>query len=106
MSMQQAIHARLQTLEPQHLDIVNESHMHGGPATESHFKVTLVSGAFDGVRAVQRHQKVYGLLSEQLQGGVHALALHLYAPDEWAQRETDVPASPDCRGGSKVDKPR
>ena len=106
MSTQQDIHTRLQVLQPQYLDIINESHMHGGPATESHFKITLVSDAFEGVRAVQRHQKVYGLLSEQLQGGVHALALHLYAPDEWVQYGDDVPASPDCRGGSNIDKLR
>ena len=36
----------------------NESHMHSGPATESHFKLVLVSPDFAGKRLVQRHQLV------------------------------------------------
>mgnify|MGYP001311358731 CR=1 FL=1 len=31
---------------PTELQIINESHMHSGPATESHFKVVVVSDAF------------------------------------------------------------
>ncbi|MGM0634281.1 MAG: BolA family protein, partial [Pseudomonadota bacterium] len=71
-----------------------------GPATESHFKVTLVSDRFEGQRAVRRHQQVYGLLGEELDGGVHALALHLYTPEEWRE-QGKPPDSPDCRGGGR-----
>lgn len=81
-------------LAPQHLEVLNESHMHAGPATESHFKLVVVAEAFSGMSKVQRHRKVYGLLSEELSGPVHALALHLYSPQEW--RENIVPASPNC----------
>jgi len=98
--IQSVIQEKLQSLAPTVLDIINESHMHSGPATESHFKVTLVSDAFSGMRTVARHQKVYGILADELQGPVHALALHLYAPDEW-QGEQQVPASPTCQGGSR-----
>ncbi|WP_300426925.1 BolA family protein [uncultured Thalassolituus sp.] len=101
-SVQQSIETRLSALSPLHLQIDNESHMHSGPASDSHFKITLVSDAFSGLRAVARHQKVYGLLQEELQGPVHALALHLYAPDEW-QDPAQVPVSPNCMGGSKHD---
>ena len=101
-SVQQSIETRLSALNPAFLRIENESHMHSGPASESHFKVTLVSAEFAGVRAVGRHQKVYGLLKEELSGPVHALSLHLYAPDEW-QDESQVPQSPNCMGGSKDD---
>lgn len=84
---------------PEHLEVVNESHQHNvPPGSESHFKVTLVSSSFVGKRQVQRHQAVYGVLAEELSGGVHALALHTYAPEEW-QGETSVPASPECLGG-------
>jgi len=103
MSVRNIIETKIRTeLRPELLSIVNESHMHGGPATESHFKVTLVSDVFAGLPAVKRHQCVYGLLAEQLAGPVHALALHLYSPREWEQRGGSVPASPDCRGGSKA----
>jgi len=99
-AMQSVIETKLGSLNPQHLVIENESHMHSGPATDSHFKVTLVSDAFNGVRTVARHQKVYGILAEELKGPVHALALHLYTPEEWSETTT-VPDSPQCLGGSK-----
>ena len=99
-ALEQQLEQKLHTLTPDFLQIINESHLHSGPATDSHFKVTLVSSAFDGVRTVARHQKVYGILAEELQGPVHALALHLYSPEEWRSME-QVPASPNCLGGSK-----
>lgn len=83
--------------------VENESHMHGGSATESHFKLTLVSDYFSGMPRVKRHQHIYQLLKDELQGGVHALALHLYSAEEWRERGEEVADSPDCRGGSKKD---
>ena len=35
------------------------------------------------MRAVMRHRLVYQLLAQQLADSVHALALHLYDPEEW-----------------------
>lgn len=87
-------------LSPSHLEVVNESHMHSVPEnSETHFKLTVVSKAFDGLRPVQRHQKVYSLLAGPLAEGVHALAMHLYTNDEW--QPSLVPESPNCMGGSK-----
>lgn len=87
-----------------HLEVVNESHMHSvPPGSESHFKVTLVSAAFDGKRQVGRHQLIYRLLADELAGPVHALALHTYTPAEWEARGAPAPASPGCLGGSKHD---
>jgi len=79
----------------------NESHMHSGPATESHFKLALVSSDFDAMPKVRRHQKVYGLVAELIQNPIHALALHLYTPAEWQSLQGLVPASPNCKGGGK-----
>lgn len=92
------------SLQPIALQIENESHMHSGPATESHFKLTVVSEQFEGKRAVQRHQQLYGLCGELLKGQVHALALHLYTPTEWQARQGSIPESPRCMGGSKADQ--
>lgn len=87
----------------EHLDIVNESHMHSVPPnSETHFKVVVASDAFAGKRPVARHQMIYDLVREELAGPVHALALHTYTPEEWAQRSV-APASPNCLGGSKAD---
>jgi BolA protein len=98
--VQQAIEQKLDAnFDPEFLSVENESHMHSGTAPETHFKVTLASETFNGMRKVARHQKVYGLLADELAGTVHALALHLYTPDEWAERERS-PDSPNCMGGS------
>lgn len=90
-----------QQLQPVHLDLVNDSHRHAGPATDSHYNLTLVSEEFAGLSAVKRHQLVYRLVQAEMDGPVHALALHLYTPAEWERRGMKSVESPDCRGGSK-----
>lgn len=97
--MEQQIESKLQGgLPVSHLVIENESHMHAGPATDSHFKLVVVSEAFDSVRLVARHQMVYKLLADELAGPVHALALHLYTEAEWTAKGEVIPTSPKCKG--------
>lgn len=85
--------------QPELLDVLNESHNHNVPeGSESHFKVVLVSKKFSGQTKVKRHQMVYATLSQELSGAVHALALHLYTPEEW--ETAAVPVSPKCMGGT------
>ncbi|GIX30272.1 MAG: transcriptional regulator BolA [Porticoccaceae bacterium] len=84
---------------PRHLEIVDESHRHAvPPGAESHFRVVLVSAAFAGLSRIARHRAVYRCLAEELAGPVHALALHTFAPEEWAG---EAPPSPPCLGGDK-----
>jgi BolA protein len=88
MTMQERIREKLLIgLEPVRLDVVNESELHAGhrssPGTgESHFRVLVVSPKFKGQSRVARHRMVNDLIAEELRGGVHALALSTYAPDE------------------------
>ncbi len=105
MSLQQQIQHKLSAaFAPVHVEVINESHKHSGPPdAESHFKVVLVSQAFSAKRPVARHQMIYQLLAAELQGPVHALALHTYTEAEWRARAAPAPASPDCLGGSKHD---
>ena len=91
MSVQESVEAMLRgSLAPHHLEVVNESHMHSvAPGSETHFKVVIVSPAFEGVAAVKRHQLVYGALGDMMgkkpsQGGIHALAITSRTPAEWA----------------------
>ena len=85
---------------PSLLRVENESHRHNVPRdSETHFKVTLVTASFEGERSVRRHQSVYSVLAEWLEGPVHALALHTYTPEEWENTGV-APDSPDCRGGT------
>jgi len=102
MQVQNTIEEKLaQAFNATFQEVLNESHMHSVPPnSETHFKVTLVSDDFEGTRKVGRHQKVYGLLADELAGPVHALALHLYTQAEWNAREGS-PDSPNCLGGSK-----
>ncbi|SIO01579.1 transcriptional regulator, BolA protein family [Sulfurivirga caldicuralii] len=100
MSLQAQLEQRLaEHLTPALLQVENESHQHSGPATESHFKVVIVSDQFDGLPLIKRHRAVHEALGD-LMAQFHALALHTYTPLEWAQR-TGAPPSPPCRGGSK-----
>ncbi|SDF78906.1 transcriptional regulator, BolA protein family [Onishia taeanensis] len=102
MSVQARIEDTLKTLEPVHMTVENESHMHNVPAnSETHFKVTLVSERFAGLMPVKRHQMIYALLADELAGPVHALALHLYTDEEWQSRGEARPESPNCRGGGR-----
>ncbi len=101
MSLEQQLIERLQTLAPSHLEVINESAGHGGyfPGKESHFKVIIVSDEFNGLRLVQRHQKVYALASDLMNPGqIHALAIHAYLPSEW---QGQAPASPECAHAPK-----
>lgn len=100
MSKQDLLTAALTDLQPEHLDVLDESHMHSR-GLETHYKAVIVSPAFAGLNAVKRHQKVYATVGE-LMGQIHALALHTYTPEEWAAQGV-APDSPTCRGGSKHD---
>lgn len=91
-------------LSPTHLDVIDESHMHSVPkGAESHFKLVVAAAGFEGRSRVQRHRLVNGLLKQELDSGLHALALVLFTPEEWRQSGV-VLDSPACRGGSKADE--
>lgn len=50
-----------------------------------HWYATIVSSAFDGLRLIQRHQKVYATLGTRMQTDeVHALSMKTHTPAEWA----------------------
>ena len=107
MSVQANVEAILRDkLTPEHLEVVNESHMHSvAKDSETHFKVIVVSPIFEGVSAVKRHQLVYGALGEIMgkkpsQGGIHALAITSRTPAEWAL-SPEANQSPLCASKSK-----
>ncbi|MBQ4813581.1 transcriptional regulator [Pseudoalteromonas luteoviolacea] len=104
MSMQQQIHAKLaDAIACTHLDVINESHMHSR-GSDSHFKVVVVSEEFSGLRLLPRHRRINEVLKSELANDIHALAIHAYTPEEFDESEHQVPASPNCLGGSKFDK--
>jgi BolA family transcriptional regulator, general stress-responsive regulator len=104
MSMQQQIQQKISdTLACKHLNVINESHMHSA-GTESHFKVIVVSEEFAGKRLLQRHREINEILKDELANHIHALAIHTYTPEEYAEHNGEAPDSPACMGGSKSER--
>lgn len=85
------------------VEVTDESHMHNvPPGAESHFKVLVVSPAFAGERLLGRHRRVNGLLADEFAGGMHALAIHAWTPEEWFEKGGGAaPNSPECLGGGR-----
>lgn len=104
MGMQSNIETKIADgMNAAHLEVINESNNHNvPPGSESHFKVVLVSNDFEGQPLIARHRAVNKLLADELNNGIHALALHTYTESEWRERHGEAPMSPPCRGGSKL----
>lgn len=105
MRIQTAIESKLTAaLAPLHLEVVNESHLHSvPPGSESHFKVIVVSAAFDGRSLIEQQRLVNRLLEDELRGGVHALTMKTMTQAQWAASEHKAElTSPRCHGGSKA----
>ena len=99
-----AIAAKLSSgLTPHHLDVINQSHMHSGSGTETHFKVVVVAESFLDTRLVARHRQVNQLLADEFSAGVHALSIEALTPDQWVARGGSIRPSPPCLGGSKAE---
>jgi BolA protein len=72
---------------PESVRVVDESHQHEGhsghrPGGQTHFRVYIVAEAFRGKSRIERHRMINATLARELEGGVHALALHPNAPGE------------------------
>jgi BolA family transcriptional regulator, general stress-responsive regulator len=72
---------------PQSLNVLDESDQHEGhaghrPGGQTHYRVYIVAEAFKGKTRLERHRTINHLLSAELAGGIHALAIHAAAPGE------------------------
>jgi len=86
MDLSSAIRERLAALEPDSVELLDESGRHAGhpgaAAGGSHFRLTIVSSRFAGCDTLARHRMVYAALGPLMQREVHALAIRALAPDE------------------------
>lgn len=69
------------------LNLEDQSHFHAGhagarPGGETHYKLSLVSTAFEGLNRVARQRLVHQALHEEFDTGLHALSLDLKTPRE------------------------
>ena len=76
-----------EAFSPESLDVSDESHLHEGhsghrPGGETHFRVYIVSSAFEGKSRIERHRMINSTLAAELAGLVHALAIKAHAPGE------------------------
>lgn len=72
---------------PDRLDVTDESHLHAGhaghkPGGETHFRLDIVSPAFEGKSRIDRHRLINAALAAELAGPVHALAIKAQTPPE------------------------
>lgn len=93
-------HKITEAFEPLQFDLENESHMHSGPRTESHFKIFVVSAAFEDLSRVDRQRLVNDCLKSEFEEGLHALTMRLKTPAELQKSEQKKGpvkfTSPDC----------
>ena len=87
MTVAGEIRRRLAALAPARLELLDESDKHIGhagaaPGGNTHWKLTIVSAAFEGKPTVARHRMVYQALGELMQHPIHALAITARAPGE------------------------
>lgn len=83
----QMIRERLEAeLAPVELEVIDESHLHvGHPGARDgrgHFRVRLVSPAFEGMARLTRHRRVYAAVGELMVTDIHALNIDAVSPNE------------------------
>ena len=79
------IRERLAPLEPQLLEIVDDSAKHAGHAGNrggGHFTVTVVSSQFSGKSPIMRHRIIYQALQDLIPSRIHALSITAHAPED------------------------
>ena len=86
MDLAETIRERLAALDPQSMDLLDESGKHvghaGAKAGGNHFRLTIVSPRFSGKDQITRHRMIYEVLGPLMQRDIHALAIRAFAPDE------------------------
>ena len=87
MSVADEIRRRLAALEPERLELIDESAGHAGhagarPGGNTHWRLLIVSPAFAGKNTVARHRMIYEALGDLMQDPIHALAISARTADE------------------------
>lgn len=98
MSPSQSIRQKLESaLAPCTLDIQDQSAAHRGHAgyregEQTHFNIRIISARFAGLSRIEQHRLVYSILAQDMENGIHALALQTAAPpDATETKEKTVP---------------
>lgn len=85
MSVKEKMTRKLESaFAPVSLAVIDESEHHRGhggwrEGGETHFRIQIVSPAFQGKSRVDIHRAINACLDEEIKGGVHALAIEAKA---------------------------
>lgn len=82
------IEQRLAVLNPISCQIEDDSALHAGHAGAAsgggHYRLTLVSEKFNGIKLIERHRLVYDAVGDLMKNEIHALVIIALAPLEAA----------------------
>ena len=80
------IRRRLETLNPLSVELIDDSAKHAGhegaKSGGGHYRLRVVSAAFDGARTLARHRLVYDALGDMMRHEIHALSIEALTPNE------------------------
>ncbi|MDE2598114.1 MAG: BolA family transcriptional regulator [Rhodocyclaceae bacterium] len=85
MKISDQMRALLQTLQPQQIDIIDDSALHAGHAGAregGHYRLAIVSAQFAGKKTMERHRMVHAALASLMLNGIHALSITAKTPEE------------------------
>lgn len=87
MTLEPQIRARLAALEPERLELIDESALHDGhagsrPGGNTHWRMSIVSRRFSGLGTLARHRMVYRALGDLIDNPIHALTIEARAPED------------------------
>jgi acid stress-induced BolA-like protein IbaG/YrbA len=82
---------RGEAMNPQQVADIIEAGLGGSHALVTsednvHFEAIVIAPAFVGKKPIQRHQMVYSTLGTAVGNEIHALALQVFTPDEYARQ--------------------
>ncbi|MEO7558829.1 MAG: BolA family protein [Nitrosospira sp.] len=86
VSTTELIRQKLAVLDPERIEIVDESARHAGhegaKSGGGHYFLTIVSREFSGKSTLIRHRLIYAVLKEMMHKDIHALSVKAYTPEE------------------------
>ncbi|MCX7177657.1 MAG: BolA family transcriptional regulator, partial [Proteobacteria bacterium] len=86
MSTVVKIRQQLAELQPQRVEIADDSAQHAGHAGAAggggHYRLTIVSAMFAGLNTLKRHRLVHAALGTLMQHEIHALSITALTPEE------------------------
>ncbi|OYY48870.1 MAG: transcriptional regulator [Methylophilales bacterium 28-44-11] len=85
MELIDIIKARLSSLEPTTLELIDQSALHIGHAGNTgggHFQLKIVSSHFSNLSQIARHRMVYQVIHDLMPQKIHAMSILAISPND------------------------